>query len=301
MGSLIPEMPPHVIRQYLSRIAWRRDRKKEFPGAEFDEKYSEDPDTAFIVHGAQYFDHELIRTRMDELMHFKPNKSFERGKIFHKRLPGRRYIIGADVATGRTVKSDDTDFCAAVVLDLETGEEVAALHARITPEDFGYDLDDLGSYYNHAIIAIERTGDGGTTILTLTGECKYSAIYKHREWFKRERKVVEIEGFPTTIKTRPIALNKANKFIRDNPHMVWDREFLAECLTFVRNEKGKPEALVGAHDDRVSARWVAHGARECVLGFWTPYEGPSEKYQSASQMPVEDDGLEEVEVDAAEE
>lgn len=281
-------LTPEIVRKYLDRIAWRRHMKKEQRG-NFDEKYPEDPVTAFLVSGNQYFDRELVIARRLELVTFKPWKMFDNGgaKLFFQRVPGKRYVIGADVATGRTISNDNTDFQAAVVLDLETGEEYASYHARVTPQDFAFDLDDLGRYYNNATIAVERTGDGGTVILTLQGECGYGNIYRHREWTKRNKangRIIEFEGFPTTPKTRPIALNFLQQFMVDHPDLIWDADFLQEALMFVRDERGIPAAAPGAHDDRVSARWVAHAARRALMGWWIPTESKRERYLSASQV-----------------
>jgi hypothetical protein len=274
-----------ISREDLERIAWRRKTKKELRG-DFDEKFPEDAITAFLLAGNQYFDSQILRLRKLELATFEPFKRLLNGDgaIFHQRVPGRRYLIGADVATGRVVSSEDTDNCALVVLDLETGEEMAAAAAHVTPQDFAYDIADLGRYYNNAVVAVERTGDGGTTILTLKGECRYGAIYCHKDWWKRERKIVEVEGFPTTIKTRPIALNFVNRFIMDHPELIWDEKFIDEALVFVRDEKGKPAAADGAHDDRVSARWVAHYVRLVLLGYYNPLGAKSEGYTSADRM-----------------
>lgn len=282
----VEKLPAEVIRQYLGRIAWRRQTKVE-QRANFEEKYPEDPITAFLVSGIQYFDKDILIARKRELFGYKPWKSFANGgaQFFKQRIPGRRYVIGADVATGRTISSSDTDYCAGVVLDLETGEEYGAYRARVTPQDFAYDLDDIGRYFNDAVIAVERTGDGGTTILTLTGECRYGAIYKHKDWHRRERKIIEYEGFPTTTKTRPVALNFVNSFILEHPELIWDEKFIDEALVFVRDERGIPAAAPGAHDDRVSARWVAHGARRALLGWWDPTASKSERYLSADQLP----------------
>jgi hypothetical protein len=254
----------------------------------FDEKYPEDPITAFLLSGKQYFDKEILVARKRELFGFKPWKTFSNGaaQIFKQRIPGRYYVIGGDPATGRTISSEDTDYCAAVVLDLETGEEVGAYRARVTPVDFGLDLSDLGEYFNHATIAIERTGDGGTTILTLAGECKYGNIYKHKEWFRRDRKtiVAYFEGFPTTGKTRPVALNFLNQFILEYPELIWDEQFINEALVFVRDERGIPAAAPGAHDDRVSCRWIAHMVRRVLLGWYDPAGSKSERYKNSEQL-----------------
>jgi hypothetical protein len=279
------DLPHDVIWHYLDRIAWRRATMLE-QRANFQEKYPEDVLTAFLVTGKSYFDREILRIRKMELVTFKPFQvvSNGEGRLFHPRIPGRRYVIGADPATGRQVTSEKIDNSAAVVLDLETGEEMAAYRAIIRPEEFALDLAALGVYYNNATIAVERTGDGGTVIVTLANECKYPAIYKHKDWMKRERKMVELEGFPTTPRTRPLACNFVAQFISESPELIWDVQFIDEALVFVRNEKGKPEAAPGAHDDTVSARWIAHGARRLLLGWWLPHIGKNEGYISADRV-----------------
>jgi hypothetical protein len=248
----------------------------------FEEKYPEDDITCFLLSGSAFFDRDIIAARYREVLNEPPIAQLRNGeaKIYIKRKKNRRYLIGADPATGRQVNSQDTDYCAAVVIDIETGEEVASYRARTTPEDFAYDLDELGRTYNNALIAVERTGDGGTTILTLQTQCQYTNIYKHREWFKRnrEKQVIEVDGFPTSPKTRPIALNKLAWFIREFPERLHDQTFLEEVLRFVRDAKGKPAGEIGSHDDTISARWVAYYCREVVLGYLDPLSSKKQKY-----------------------
>lgn len=278
------ELTPEIVRQYLDRIAWRRQAKRDFPGVEFDEKYPESWITAFVVSGKSYFDRDILTARRRELTAFKPFQSFHNGqaKFFHKRIPGRRYLIGADTASGKQIGEKDTDSCAASVIDLETGEDQAAYCARVSPEDFAFDLADMGHYYNDAPILVERNADGGTTILVLAGECRYPAVMKTKEWIKRERKLVEFDGFQTNVRTRPIALNFLNRFVKENPELLWDLDFIDEALIFVRNETGKPEATPGGHDDRVMAKAFAHAGRMMALGYF-PMQG-SEKYVDATRL-----------------
>jgi hypothetical protein len=40
-----------------------------------------------------------------------------------------------------------------------------------------------------------------------------------------------------------------------------DKKTLEQMLTFVRNERGKPEAQAGAHDDHIMALGIAHYTR----------------------------------------
>ena len=101
---------------------------------------------------------------------------------------------------------------------------------------------------------------------------------------KEKRKVKLVEGFPTTPKTRPIALNFLNQFILDYPQMIWDEQFINEAIVFVRDEKGIPSAAPGAHDDTVSARWVAHAVRRVAMGWWLPHDSKSERYIPSDQL-----------------
>jgi hypothetical protein len=279
-------LTPRIIRQHLGKIKWRRELRLALR-AEFDEKYPEDVITMFLLSGASYFDRELLAARRMELQTFKPFATSSNGEaiIFHQRVPGRRYLIGADPASGRTVSTDNTDFSAAVVIDMENCEEMAAFHARVTPTDFAWALDDLGRYFNVATIAVERTGDGGSVVLVLSGDCKYPSVAKFREWHRRNKKMIEVEGFPTNLRTRPIALNYVNKFVCETPELIWDNLFVAEALTFVRDEKGIPAGSTGTHDDTVSARWIAHGMRQHLLGYWSPgVDGRREGYVSADRL-----------------
>lgn len=275
-------LTPAIIAQYLPKIAWRRQTKAELRG-EFDEKYPEDPMTMFLMSGNAYFDKEILAQRSRELTFFRPYQTMGNGQaaIFHQRVPGRRYIIGADPASGRQVFSDDTDYSAAVVYDFDTMEEMAAYRARVIPSEFAADLDDLGRYFNSCPIAVERTGDGGTVILTLQGDCKYPLVAKFREWHRKTKKFIEVEGFPTTPRTRPIALGFLQHHVQEHPELIWDIRFVKEALSFVRNEKGIPAGANGGHDDTVSARWIAWGMRMHLLGYFEP-SLKSKGYSSAS-------------------
>jgi hypothetical protein len=280
-----PKLTPAIIREYLGYVAFRRQLQKDFPGVEFEEKYPENWLRAFVVSGKSYFDRDILSARRSELDAFQPFKTFHDGeaKFFYQRIPGRRYVIGADTASGLTINDRETDNCAAYALDLETGEQVAGLCSNIRPEDFAFDLADMGRYYNDAPILVERNADGGTTILTLAGDCRYSGVMTSKEWSKRDRDtVVEVEGFHTNIRTRPIALNLLNRFIKETPNLIWDKSFIDEALVFVRGKTGKPAATPGAHDDRVMAMAIAHAGRAMLLNYW-PLVG-SEKYVSADRM-----------------
>lgn len=117
----------------------------------------------------------------------------------------------------------------------------------------------LGIYYNTALEGIEANFS--------TFPIKELERLKYTKQFVRERedtytgKTAKAYGFKTTSVTRPLILAQLQSIINDHTELINDKETLEEMLTFVRNEKGRPEAQEGAHDDLVMALAIAHYIR----------------------------------------
>lgn len=267
----------------LFQIAWRRKQKEDYRG-DFDEKFPENDLDCFLLTGGTFFDKEIIRYRYKEILVSKPRETYAKLQIYKTQKPHRQYIIGGDVASGLEVGTGDLDWSVGSVIDQETGEQVAEYRSQLLPEEFAWDLADLGNRYNHALIAVERNNEGGTVILTLERACSYMNLYKHLDWWKRELprrgkggsnqshtqgRMREILGFPTTQKTRPLLLNRARFYISEHPQRVHSLKLMEECSTFIRNQdkQGRPEADVGCHDDCVIAFGIAHFVRAVRLGY----------------------------------
>lgn len=249
----------------------------------FAEKYPEDPRSCFLVQGGMFFDNAVVKLRYLELEKFKPLEKWKGLQIFGNAIKHHRYLIGADVASGKPSAegSEDLDYSTAWVIDEETGEQVAAYRKRLLPEDFAWDLAELGHRYNDALIAVERNMEGGTVILTLEVMCQYTNLYKHKEWWKKDaewKNTRYIVGFPTTPKTRPIAINRLRYFMMESPELIYDRRFFEEALTFVRDKNGKPAAAEGTHDDVILAGSIVYYVRAVRLGYYDPLVAPRESY-----------------------
>ena len=73
-----------------------------------------------------------------------------------------------------------------------------------------------------------------------------------------------------------------------------DKDTLEEGLTFVRNEKGRAEAQIGAHDDLIMALAIAYRIREQVSYNIDPikiypefnFETEKEKYDYGEEIVV---------------
>lgn len=253
------------------QIAWRRE-KMESLRHNFAEKYPEDDITCFLTSGSLFFEKEILQARYRELQSYTPAQVFNKFQVFKKAVKHREYVIGADPASGIPVTSENPDYSAAVVIDLETGEEMAAYRAHVLPQEFAQDLADLGRMYNNAQIAVERLNEGGTVIMSLEVENQYMNLYKHRDWWRKDlQNIKEVKGFPTNQRNRPIALNRIRWFVAESPHLIYDKIFIGEALSFIREEKkGKPEAQKGAHDDTVLCRAIAYYCRNVRNGYLDP-------------------------------
>lgn len=271
----------------LKQLQWRRSKIQSLR-AKFPEKYPEDATTCFLTSGDLFFDKDMLQVIKLELINKKPMETFHSGtlKIYKRRIKGRRYLIGADAAEGKLAGSENADSNSACVMDIDTGEEMAAYTSKLPPEEFSQDLLDLAQLYNDALVCPERNGPGQSVILTLSRHLLYGNIYMHREWHRERKLVIPVMGFPTTPRTRPIALNKLAAMLRDAPELWHDEQFVNQCLTFVWTSTNKtkmegprkPAAAQGCHDDDVSARWVAAYCRLVALGYLDPVDTPSEHY-----------------------
>jgi hypothetical protein len=271
----------------MKQIQWRRSKIQSLRG-KFPEKYPEDATTCFLTSGDLFFDKDMLSWIKLNVIGKKPLESFHEGtlKIYKRRIKGRRYLIGADAAEGKLAATENSDSNSACVMDIDTGEEVAAYRSKLPPEEFSQDLLDLAHIYNDALICPERNGPGQSVILTLSRHLLYGNIYMHREWHRERKMVIPVMGFPTTLRTRPIALNKLAAMYRDAPELWHDEAAIDQALTFVWTSTNKttiggprkPSAAQGCHDDDISARWVAAYCRLVALGYLDPVETPSEKY-----------------------
>ncbi len=84
-------------------------------------------------------------------------------KVFALPEPGRRYVIGADVAEGGA----SGDNSALEILDCDSGEEVASFAIKAEPSTFAGYIDQIGCYFNKARVLVERNNHGHAVLLWL--------------------------------------------------------------------------------------------------------------------------------------
>ncbi len=234
-----------------AQIKWRRDKLLS-RGQLFYQEYPEDPITCFLLSGAARFDRVRLKARLAQCtepievaypLQLADGRTMYQLRVYKKPVAGWEYVIGADTAEGV-----GGDYCAATVRCKRTGKQVATLHGQWPPDLFAERLAELGKRYNNALIGVERNGDGVAVLLALVRVCGYRNLYIHNDGKL---------GWPTTTVTRPLIISDYDRELRGTEYMIHDRAIIDECLTFVINDRGKPEAAAGAHDDLVMADAIA--------------------------------------------
>lgn len=188
-------------------------------------------------------------------------------ELYEEPQNGLEYILSADTMRGASRSmGEDPDRMAVFVIRAgyigkESGWNPPALAARIKPPCI-WDVDItaetihlLSRYYGECTIAIEENNDAGV-IEYLKAEG--ANLFRQRTRNRRTQKLVETYGFRTNESSREFLLAALTKAIRtyDEPQGGFDIRSLHaidECRTFVKNERGKYEAMEGCHDDDVIA------------------------------------------------
>lgn len=174
--------------------------------------------------------------------------------IFREPQAGRPYTIGGDTA------GEGSDFFTAQVIDNITGEQMARLHRQHCDEDeYAKLLYCLGKYYGDALIAVET--NYSTHPQKVLEYLRYPRLYVREVMDTYTGKCRQSYGFQTTLLTRPVLVARLVEFLRENLQLMHDADTLRECLSFIRNEKGRAEAEQGEHDDLVLGFGIALMAR----------------------------------------
>jgi len=294
-GFELTEYEKNIQKTYnlsLEQLSWRRWCIKNNCGGDeeqFKQEYPISPHEAFISSGACIFDKEIVINRISELpkplkigyFTYKYDDTMPAGKkitdiewandkngyIEIYEVPNiYKYCIGGDTA------GEGSDFFTGHVLNAKTGKQVARLRHQMDEDLYVRQMYCLGYYY----ASKTRTKRIDPALIGI--ESNFSS-YPNKELvrlgypnlFVREREdrytgVMEKSyGFRTTSVTRPVIIAELVKIVRENIELINDKLTLEEMLTFVKNEKGRPEAQEGSHDDLVMGLAIAFYIRDQVV------------------------------------
>jgi len=273
-GQAMRQRPRH---SQLEAIAWRRERKAKL-GNLFEQEHAEDDTGCFLAAGAPLFDAQHLRQLLQavtdrvDVLAPQPGDPYgatsdgNRLEVYVRPRPGRRYVIGCDVAEGLAGRA----YSVAAVLDItaEYPEQVAEWHGHVNPYSFGkFTLPELGRFYNGALVGPERNNHGHATLAGLR-EAGYSPIYKHRHLDQRAKGTTKRPGWPTDSRTKPIMLSDLRECLGQGFMVVRSAGFIRECMAMQANEPDRDDEDApsgGAWRDRVMAWAIAWQLRKLTM------------------------------------
>ncbi len=230
------------------------------------QEYPTTPEEAFLSTGQTYFPTSKVfsmlqtqknGTRGELIPNEKGEMVFQevstgRLEIFNKPMPGTRYIIGGDTAEGLA----HGDKQVLYVINAKTEDCDALYTSNVPPDEFITDAFNIGKYFNWALLGIESNKDG-LWVNDGLDKLGYVNLYYRKVFDDITKNVTKFFGWKTTSATRHISLPALKAiFLRKNsgfPPML-----LNEMITFLRNAKGRPEALSGKNDDVVMAAGIGY-------------------------------------------
>ena len=122
----------------------------------------------------------------------------------------------------------------------------------------------LGKMYNEALISVEV--NFSTYVNNTLVNREYPNIYvRETSPDAISRQIVKKLGFNTNKATRPALLGELKTLVRDRPECLYDIDTLDEMFTFIVDERSKPVAITGEHDDTILALGIALYSQEQQL------------------------------------
>lgn len=262
------------------QLSWRRwcikincsgDVKK------FRQEYPSSPDEAFVASGSCIFDQEAIilwRERCKGNVQARGRFQYDydgvsisnirwendpAGEIviLDQPVQGRPYVLGGDTAGDSGGKW--SDFFVGQVLDNTTGAQVAVLHGKFDEDLYARQIYCLGMHYNKALVGVET--NYSTHPVKELDRLGYPSLYIREVPDTYTGATKKAYGFDTNRSTRPLIIAELVAVARDDLSLIRHYGTLGEMLSFAENERGRPEALPGKHDDLVMALAIAHHIR----------------------------------------
>ena len=289
-GKMLTEDEYDDEEKYLATLGmtpeqavWRRMKIAESSLDSFHEEYPSSFSESCIVTGSSVFDNAKIVKLQQAILdrNIKPLSldkivgipSLLQTHIKNRNLKvweipkiGKKYVLGCDLSEGL---GGNRDSSTIFVMDKEDCRQVAEFASnKIKPYQMADIIDAMGRWYNKGLLVVEKASGGHSCIERLRYEKHYMNMYKYKSYDEFKRTVWQV-GFDTNAKSKSLAVNDMREWFDKGLIDIQSNELLEEMKTFVAEDNGAFNAIVGCHDDRISACWLAiEGTKN---GFWYPF------------------------------
>jgi hypothetical protein len=192
-------------------------------------------------------------------------------EVFKKPEPGMKYVIGGDTAEG--IAHGDKQ--VLYVINHKTEECDAIYRSNVPPDEFITEAYKVGKFYNWALLGVESNKDG-LWVNDGLDKAGYLNLYFRKVFDDITKTTTKHFGWKTTSATRPFSL-AALKAVFLRKASGFPVAMLEEMTTFIRNAKGRPEALAGKNDDVIMAGAIGYAILQ-EQGRWVDMNtGPAGK------------------------
>jgi hypothetical protein len=175
-------------------------------------------------------------------------------KIYEFPQSGYPYVIGGDT------KGEGRDFYAGTIINNVTGNRAATIrNCWNNSKPYTWQMYCLGMFYNLALIGIEMNFN--TAPIEELERLHYPRQYTRRRYDDMTKEYQLKHGWKTDGNTRPLIIDKEIHLIDKNIDLFNDITMLEECITFVYDDKGHPDARSGKHDDALISDMIANEIR----------------------------------------
>lgn len=239
--ELIPEQKKWYLGQY------------DILGRDVFQEYPSTPEEAFLTTGDTVFSLQTIKNLPKQP--FTEDGKYPKLRIY--RPPTDYCLYGIDTAEGWK----DGDNSSISVRDMDMNL-LACYYAPIPPDMLCEIIDRLIELWYKGIIGIERNNTWLSTIVKAKDYARFNMLYAERTIDKVTNQPTRKVWWQTNTKTRPLMINEYEEAIRRSFITQVDERQRTEMYSFIYNEKHKPEAQQGTHDDAIMADAICYQMRK---------------------------------------
>lgn len=186
----------------------------------------------------------------------------------HPRDDGH-YTIGIDFAehkqrdvtssrqSAQLYRSDQRDFNAAIVWDVDKMMHVASLHGVRSAIEWTEAIVALGYYYNTALLVPELNSPGAAATADLIEVYRYPKLYRMQFRTRVDEQVGTQFGFRSDGPLRQMLMNHIERMLGMAHQWTRDPDLIEELRAMQIDKKGEPRGMEGDKDDRAFALGLA--------------------------------------------
>ena len=263
-----------VLGASIEQLMWRRIKIMNSSEQQFNQEYPATPLDAFITTGCNIFSSAKVQEQ------FNQRKNIERltniaslpselnpyirtyFTVWEEPKRGVKYYVGVDSAEG--IGQDST------VIDIykEDAVQVAQFRSnKIQAYDIASICNQIGLWYNRALIVVEKASTGGVILDRLRNSYHYKNLYKHKDYDQKGKMVKKI-GWKTSSKTKPLLINDLAEWFHNDEMFIRSTATLSEMRTYIY-DGSSTNAEIGKHDDCVIASALAvQGIKSGINYLW---------------------------------